>query len=110
MTGRSGRIDLLVVPTGVERMAVVVEIKSTDWDVRGSHRVRPNARSHIRQLQGYLDAIIDELGVPGGYVSAAGVLLYPRRPADPVRAELITAMAEAEALMVVWHDETTWKD
>jgi hypothetical protein len=29
--GRAGRIDLLVVPAGAERLAVVVEIKNTTW-------------------------------------------------------------------------------
>lgn len=29
---RNGRVDLLVVPQGEEAAAVVVEIKSTDWD------------------------------------------------------------------------------
>jgi hypothetical protein len=41
--------------------AVVVEIKSTAWDALAEHRVRPNLRAHIRQLQGYLDRYIHDL-------------------------------------------------
>src|ERR1700704_1352213 len=32
LMSRRGRVDLLILPQGDERMAVVVEIKSTDWD------------------------------------------------------------------------------
>jgi hypothetical protein len=68
---RNGRVDLLVVPHGGEVAAVVVEIKSTDWDALADHRVRPNLRSHLRQLQRYLDVYVADLwqerriGTPG---------------------------------------------
>ncbi|MGH3812182.1 MAG: hypothetical protein ACRDUV_06960 [Pseudonocardiaceae bacterium] len=51
VTGRAGRVDLFVIPRLGERMAVVIEIKNTDWDALDEHRVRPNIRRHIRQLQ-----------------------------------------------------------
>jgi hypothetical protein len=111
---RSGRVDLLVLPSGGEVAAVVVEIKSTDWDALAEHRLRPNLRSHIRQLQRYLDVYIDDLrqepgpSAPGQWDSVSGVLLYPRRPTDPARAELVEQVADREALMVVWYDETDW--
>jgi hypothetical protein len=76
--------------------------------------VRPNLLSHIRQLQRYLDVYIDDLrhgpgpSVPGQWDSVSGVLLYPRRPTDPVRSQLIEQIADREALMVVWFDETDW--
>jgi hypothetical protein len=111
---RSGRVDLLVLPSGGEVAAVVIEIKRTDWDALAEHRVRPNLRSHIRQLQRYLDVYIDDLrqdpgpSAPGQWDSVSGVLLYPRRPTDPVRSQLIEQIADREALMVVWFDETDW--
>jgi poly(3-hydroxybutyrate) depolymerase len=83
---RSGRVDLLVLPSGGE-VAVVVR---------------------------YLDVYIDDLrqgpgpSAPGQWDSVSGVLLYPRRPTDPVRSQLIEQIADREALMVVWFDETDW--
>jgi hypothetical protein len=122
---RNGRVDLLVVPQGGEAAAVVVEIKSTDWDALADHRVRPNLRSHLRQLQRYLDVYVAELRQeprtsdpdhdPGDahpssrWDSVIGVLLYPRRPNDPSRAQLVEELADREALMVVWYSETDWK-
>ena len=108
LNGRTGRIDLLVLPVGDERMAVVVELKNTDWDNLRPQRIRPNVRAHVRQLQGYLDKVVSQFGDPDGWDSAAGVLVYPRRPADPQVADLITHIVQGQSLMLVWHAETTW--
>jgi hypothetical protein len=79
---------------------VIVEIKSTDWDALPDRRVPPNLGAHIRQLQRYLDVYIDQIRrAPssgddhpadtavrrGNWASVSGVLLYPRRPTDPIR-------------------------
>jgi hypothetical protein len=122
---RNGRVDLLVVPQGGEAAAVVVEIKSTDWDALADHRVRPNLRSHLRQLQRYLDVYVADLQhesrtsgpdhdasgdqPPSRRDSVTGVLLYPRRPNNRSRAQLVEELADREALMVVWYSETEWK-
>jgi hypothetical protein len=122
---RNGRVDLLVVPQGGEAAAVVVEIKSTDWDALADHRVRPNLRSHLRQLQRYLDVYVANLQQesrtsgpdhdasgdqpPSRRDSVTGVLLYPRRPNNRSRAQLVEELADREALMVVWYSETEWK-
>ncbi len=103
-----GRVDLHVVPEVGERYAVVVEIKSTDWDVLQEHRVRPNVRSHIRQLQSYLDRYVDDIG--SAWESVTGVLLYPRRPTNTVRRQLIDELTSREAIMVAWYDEADWTD
>lgn len=89
--GRTGRIDLLVTTTAAEKMAVVVEIKNTDWDELSPHRVGPNLRAHVRRLQNnYLDPVIAAIGTPEGWDSAAGVLLYPRRPSSTHALDTIT--------------------
>jgi hypothetical protein len=100
--------------TSSHTSAVIVEIKSTDWDTLAGHRVRPNLRSHVRQLQRYLDTFVEDLrqdgrAATGRWDSVSGVLLYPRRPADPARLQLVEEVATREALMVVWYDETPWK-
>jgi hypothetical protein len=116
--GRRGRVDLLVLPQGDHRLAVIVEIKSTDWDKRLPHNVRPLIRSHIRQLQNYLDVYVEQIGAqpaaaapegtPGDWDSVAGVLVYPRRPTEEWRTQMIDELTQREALMVVWLDETDW--
>jgi hypothetical protein len=108
LDGRYGRVDLLVVPSGDERMAVVVEVKNTDWDALRAERVRPNLRAHLRQLQKYLDVAVAQMEEGGGWQSVVGVLVYPRRPTDPARSEMLANIVDAEALTIVWHDETTW--
>jgi hypothetical protein len=115
-TTRKGRLDLLVLPHGTERMAVVVEIKSTSWDQLAEHRLRPNLRAHIRQLQGYLDVYVAGLtdhqhreDLPEQWDSVVGVLLYPQRPTNAARARLVDETAEREALTVIWFNETNWQ-
>jgi hypothetical protein len=80
--------------------------------------VRPNLRAHIRQLQGYLDRYADDIdsepgsngsdGVRSGWDSITGVLLYPQRPTDVARLQLIDEAASHEAIMVAWYNETDW--
>jgi len=78
---------------------------------------------HIRQLQDYLDHFVDNLlqrrqsggsesdeGWPLAWDSVIGVLLYPRRPQDPDRAQLIEDLALEQALTIVWYDETDWRE
>jgi hypothetical protein len=103
---RRGRVDLQVVPEVGERYAVVIEIKSTDWDALAERRVRPNLRSHIRQLQGYLDRYIDDIGT--AWDSVTGALLYLRRPTKATRLQLIDELTSRESIMIVWYDETDW--
>jgi hypothetical protein len=116
------RVDLLVLPRlRGEAMAVVVEIKNTDWDAIRGDRVRRNVRRHLRQLQEYLDHYTDHLGAwshgddtaVGGanalkWDSVVGVLLYPKQPNDTVRAKLVEEICGAEAIMVVWYDQAAW--
>jgi hypothetical protein len=107
MDNAHGRVDLLIVPSGPERMGLVVEIKNTDFDVLKPHRIGPNARRHLNQLQHYLDRIVDGIGT-GEWDSASGVLLYPSRPRLPGRAEEVETIAARKALVVVWRDECAW--
>jgi hypothetical protein len=115
-----GRVDLHVVPDLDERYAVVIEIKSTDWEALAGHRVRPNLRAHLRQLQGYLDQYIDDLDTLGSgndqagatgetWDSISGILLYPRRPNELARLQLIEDLTSREAITVAWYDEADWK-
>jgi hypothetical protein len=124
---RRGRVDLAVFPEGPERMAVVVEIKGTDWDAMRPERVRPNLRRHLRQLERYTDQFVarirpgapsvEDVGVPPSLVppstvtvdSVSPVLIYPRRPRAPQRAQLVERLVEEAAVQLVWYDETDWQ-
>jgi hypothetical protein len=108
LDGRNGRVDLLVAPSGHERMGVVIGVKNTNWDVLPTHRIRPNVHSHLRQIQCYLDEVLTHLGEPDGWDSAVGVLLYPKQPSALTVTDTITSIIERRGLTVVWHDETDW--
>jgi hypothetical protein len=71
-------------------------------------------RTGTKPLVRYLDTFVEDLrqdgrAATGRWDSVSGVLLYPRRPADPARLQLVEEVATREALMVVWYDETPWK-
>jgi hypothetical protein len=122
VSGGRRRVDLLVLPRSRgEATAVVVEIKSTDWDTMRGDRVRRNVRRHLRQLQEYLDHYVDHFGAwshgddtavdgpnKSRWDSVVGVLLYPKQPGDPVRAKLIEEICGSEAIIVVWYDQAEW--
>ncbi|MGW5745402.1 hypothetical protein [Amycolatopsis sp. NPDC003861] len=97
--GTRQRADiLLLVSWEPERQRFVVEIKSTKWDARSPKNRRQLFRRHLRQVHGYLDVLLEELGTDIDAVVAA--LLYPSRPAEPIAAEL-EELALSQGIMVV---------
>ena len=94
--GRRGRIDLRFVDDK-EGHSIVVETKATDWDKMASHRVRPNALRHARQLWRYINAELE-----GGPVLPA--LVYPAEPNTPGRKEEIDAILDERFIQVVWRE------
>jgi hypothetical protein len=94
--GRRGRIDLRLVDED-EGHSVVVETKATDWDKMASHRVRPNALRHARQLWRYIDAELER-----GPVLPA--LVYPAEPNTPLRKEEVEAILHERFIQVVWRE------
>jgi hypothetical protein len=101
-----GFIDLLleVQHDGDRPWFVVLEVKNTDWDLRALHRVIPNLRRHARQLWGYLEPLV-VLADAGELEQADGVLIYPRRPTTPGRAELIEAYLGERGIIAAYYDE-----
>jgi hypothetical protein len=71
--------------------AVVIEIKSTDWDALRDCRVRPNS-----QAAGFLR----NLGLGQRHPA------LPRRPINFTRLRLIDDLTSREAIMAAWYDET----
>ncbi len=106
--GSYGQVDLVTVLRRPERMQVVIEIKGTEWNHIKAARVRRHCQSHIRQLQRYLDTAVDDLEA-GRFDSVAGALLYPARPRENARLELVEELAADQALMVVWYEDVDWR-
>jgi len=42
--------------------------------------------------------------------SVTGVLLYPRRPTNTARLQLIEDLTSREAIMVAWYGEADWSN
>jgi len=99
VNGRNGRVDILVEELG--DFVALVEIKATDWNRMAEGNVPRNARRHIRQLWTYIDAALELEGqqvCPG--------IIFPTRPRDPRRTDLIEKLFNDEGIQVVWHDES----
>lgn len=97
---RTFRVDVLSVMedtnSHAERIAVIDEIKLSDWDRMAPHRVRPNIRRFVRQIWRYIEA--DEMAE---FPIAMAAIHFSRRPADARAAEVEKAFAE-EGITVVW--------
>lgn len=105
--GTRQRADiLLLVSREPERQRFVVEIKSTIWDACSPKNRRPLFRRHLRQMHGYLDVLLEEIGEDVDAVIAA--LLYPSRPSEVIATEF-EELATQEGIMVVYYDEMDWK-
>lgn len=103
-----GRVDLAVEVDGDEQMLVIIEIKGTDWDAIPAHRVVPNLRRHLRQLQAYLDTAIEDMET-GQWDSIVGALLYPARPTSAKTLTTIEAIADEHAVQVTWYQDVEWR-
>jgi hypothetical protein len=105
--GERQRADiLLLVATEPERMQFVVEIKSTIWEGRTAAKQRALFLSHLRQMHGYLDVLLDDVG--RAVDSVVPALLYPQRPSDETVGQL-EAIALPEGIMVVFYDDMDWR-
>jgi hypothetical protein len=96
--GKSGRIDIRLYDTE-EGHTVIVELKATQWDKMKSHRVRPNALRHARQIWRYIDA---ELEINHSVLPA---ICYLAEPKTPGRKEEIEEILNEQAIQVVWRPE-----
>ncbi len=95
---RTGRLDVFVSDTGSEVRAIV-EIKHSDWDMMTPRAVRRNVKRQARQIWRYIELQPTLDGICPGIV-------FPKRPGDPERLELIEHLFEEEGIPVVWEDES----
>jgi len=96
---KTGRLDVFVSEDGNEVRAIV-EIKNSDWDAMTPQAVRRNVKRQARQIWKYIELQTMLDGICPGIV-------FPKRPDDVKRLELIEQLFEEEAIAVVWEDETT---
>ena len=96
--GRSGRLDVFVSEDG-SAVRAIVEIKHSDWDKMTPPAVRRNAKRQARQLWRYIELQPTLDGICPGIV-------FPKRPSDRARLELIEQLFEEEGIPVVWEDES----
>lgn len=96
--GKTGRLDVFVSSDDSEVRAIV-EIKHSDWDKMTPQAVRRNVKRQARQIWRYIELQPTIDGICPGVV-------FPRRPSDPKRLELIEQLFEEEGIPVVWEDES----
>ncbi len=93
-----GRMDVFV-SDGSSEVRAIVEIKNSDWDRMTPSAVKRNVRRQARQVWKYIELHSSEDGICPG-------IIFPKRPHDPRRMELIESLFEEETIAVVWQDET----
>jgi hypothetical protein len=99
LTGRKGRIDIFVDDDG-DKLVAVAEVKNSDWDKMTEKAVSRNVRRQVQQIWDYIDSqLAKEKEVCPG-------IIFPQRPKDKARMDMIEDMFEQEGIPVVWQDES----
>ena len=96
--GRKGRMDIFV--KSDETLAAVIEIKGSNWDAMSQTAIRRNVRHQARQIWDYIDSQL----ASGRDVSPG--IIFPERPKDSGRMNLIEKLFEEEGISVAWEDES----
>jgi len=113
--GRRGRIDVLaIIDDGDERVAVIIELKASDWTAQSPEQVRRKGARHAAQLYSYQGHLTNQMWdedaqawAPDGEVQAVQMwLVYERRPIDPDVAAAIEEQLGEDGISVLWFDET----
>lgn len=97
--GRKGRIDIFV--KSDEELVAIVEIKNSNWDAMTDEATRRNVKRQGRQIWNYIESQLDL-----GKDVSPGVI-FPERPGDSDRMNLIEQLFEKMGISVVWEDEST---
>lgn len=106
--GRRGRIDVFVNDDDPKSSIAIVEVKATNWDKIAEKNVRRNIRRQIRQIWSYIESQI----IDGKYVAdgegkdVCPGIIFPKRPKNKKRMELIESLFIEEGIPVVWYDES----
>ena len=101
-SGRKGRIDISVDASDKddEDLVAVVEIKASDWDSMTLRAMRRNVGRYANQIWDYIESQLEQ----GKDVSPG--IIFPERPKDSERLELIEQLFDERGIPVVWEDES----
>lgn len=107
-SGRRGRVDIFVDDDDPDGCIAIVEIKASDWDRMTDQAVKRNIRRQIRQVWGYIESqiLVGEYVSTGEHQSVSPGMVFPKRPNNPKRLELIEHLFNEEGIAVDWHDES----
>lgn len=97
-SGQKGRIDIFV--KSDEKLVAIAEIKDSNWDIMNTDAVRRNVKRQARQILNYIDSQLES----GKEVSPG--IIFPKRPKNNDRMNLIEQLFEEEGISVVWMDES----
>jgi hypothetical protein len=97
-SGQKGRMDIFV--KSDETLVAIAEIKNSDWNAMISTAVRRNVKRQARQIWDYIESQLEM-----GKEVSPGVI-FPKRPKDPDRINLIEQLFEEKGISVVWEDES----
>jgi len=98
LSGRKGRMDIFVKSDG--SLVAVVEIKASDWDTMTPTAIHLNIRRQARQIWDYIESQL----MLGKDISPG--VIFPKRPKDPNRMNLIEQLFDKKGISVVWEDES----
>ena len=106
--GRKGRVDVFVDDEDRNGVVAIVEAKATDWDKMSDAAVRRNIRRQIRQVWRYIESQIcgDKYLSTGEGKDVCPGIIFPNRPRDRERMDLIEKLFLEEGITVVWDDES----
>ncbi|MBT63773.1 MAG: hypothetical protein CML13_11235 [Puniceicoccaceae bacterium] len=96
--GRKGRIDILIDED--PDIALILEVKSTDWDKIKRGRLREYALRHLRQLHRYVDAVMK---TSSKTITIA--ITYPRRPRKEDRYRELMAIFDEIGASISFEDD-----
>jgi len=97
-SGRKGRMDIFV--RSDETLVAIAEIKNSDWDTMTPTAIHRNVKRQARQIWDYIESQLKS----GNEVSPG--IIFPKRPKNPNRLNLIERLFDEEGIPVVWEDES----
>ncbi|MDD5111444.1 MAG: hypothetical protein PHG85_02765 [Candidatus Altiarchaeota archaeon] len=98
LSGRKGRMDIFI--ESDKKLVAIAEIKASDWDTMNPAVIRRNVKRQARQIWNYIESQLNF-----GKEVSPGVI-FPKRPKNIDRMNLIEKLFDAEGVPVVWKNES----
>ena len=98
--GKIGRIDIHI--KADNKLVAVVEIKNSNWDKMTIGAVKRNVKRQTKQVWDYINSQLEYKDISPG-------IIFPKKPKNPSRLNLIEKLFGKQSISVVWEDETIEK-